>query len=68
MRWLLAGPGIFGDMGIILEIELRGERDVQRFRNSEMDMSGLCQPCVFLQPAEDCGGIGYLPGMMVSNS
>ena len=49
-RWLAAGPGIFGDMGIILEIELRGERDVQRFRNSEMDMSGSRQPCVFLQP------------------
>ena len=39
-RWLAAGPRIFGDMGVILEIELRSERNVQRFRNSEMDMSG----------------------------
>ena len=36
-------------MGIILEIELRGERDVQQFRNSEMDMSGSRQPCLFPQ-------------------
>ena len=27
--WFAAGPGIFGDLGIVLEIKLCGERDMQ---------------------------------------
>ena len=28
-RWFATGPGIFGNMGIVLEIKLCGERDMQ---------------------------------------
>src|SRR5262245_55990356 len=43
-------PRIFGDVRVFLEIKLCGERHMQRFRNSEMDMSRTRQPRVFLQP------------------
>src|SRR5215471_4463300 len=49
-RWLATGPRIFGDIGIVLEIKLCGERHMQRLRNSKMNMSRSGQPGVFLQP------------------
>ena len=39
-------------MGIVLEIELCGERHMQRFRNSEMDMSRSRQSGIFFQPRQ----------------
>src|SRR5262249_33710987 len=49
-RWLATSPGIFGDKGIVLEIKLCGERHMQGFRNSEMNMSRSRQTGIFLQP------------------
>src|SRR5262244_2841438 len=46
---LVTGPGIGGKERIVLEIELRRERDVQRFHHPEVDMRGSCQSRVFLQ-------------------
>src|SRR6516165_10428715 len=46
---LVAGRRIFGDVGLVLEVKLRGQRHMQRFSNSEMDMSRSREPGVLLQ-------------------
>src|SRR5215472_4386129 len=46
-RWFATGPRILGDIGIIPEIKLCGERHMQRLRNSKMNMCRSRQAGVF---------------------
>jgi len=47
--WFAPGPRIVSDIGVSLEVKLRGKRHMQYLWNSEMDVGWSHHPRVFLQ-------------------